>query len=84
MSVMEYFREVVLPIVLVLFIAVVITYPVHHFMHSGFLRLCVVTLVSVITVSLALYYLALNVSERGLISHTIKSVIGRISRKTTC
>lgn len=81
MSVTEYFKEVVWPIVFVLIISVVITYPVHHFMNSGFLRLCVVTLVSVITVGLALYYLALNANERALFSQMIMSLVGKIRNR---
>lgn len=81
MSVTEYFKEVVWPIVIVLIISVVITYPAHHFMNSGFLRLCVVTLVSVITVGLALYYLALNANERALFSQMIMSLVGKIRNR---
>lgn len=81
MSVTEYFKEVVWPIVIVLIISVVITYPVHHFMNSGFLRLCVVILVSVITVGLALYYLALNTNERALFSQMIMSLVGKIRNR---
>lgn len=73
MSISEYFKEVVWPIVIVLIISVVITYPVHHFMGSGFLRLCVVTLVSVISVALSLYFLALNEGERSLFTQMIKN-----------
>lgn len=81
MSVLEYFKEVVWPIAIVFVISVVITYPVHHFMSSGFLRLCIVTLVSVISVSLSLYYLALNKSERVLFSQMVKSAIGNFKNR---
>ena len=73
MSVTEYFKGVVWPIIVVLIISVIITYPVHHFMNIGFLRLCVVTLVSVFSVALSLYFLALNVSERALFTQMVKN-----------
>ena len=81
MSVTEYFKEVVWPIIVVFIISLIITYPVHHFMNSGFLRLCVITLVSIITVGLSLYYLALNSSERTLFSQMVKTALGKIRNR---
>lgn len=74
MSVREYFKEVVWPILIVFAISIVVTFPVHYFLQSGFWRLCIVTITGVITAGLSLFYMALNVNERALFTQIIKSV----------
>lgn len=78
MSIREYFKEVVWPILIVLILSFVITYPAHRFMSSGFLRFCVVTVVSILSVVSSLYFLAFNRSERVLIKQMIKSAVVKV------
>ncbi len=81
MPLLEYFKEVVWPIILVLVLSCVITYPVHRYMEYGLIRLCIVTLVGASSVLLTLYYLAFNKSERGIVSQITKSVLIKIYHK---
>ena len=66
MSVWDYFKRIVFPIIEVMGIAIVLILPVHIFMKVSFLRLIIVSLLSVVVVGLLFYYLGLNKSEREL------------------
>lgn len=80
MHLLDYFREVVWPIILVLVISLIITYPVHKYLESGLFRLCMVTIVGASSVLLALYHLAFNDSERVFISQISKSLFNKFSK----
>ena len=81
MSIREYFKEVVYPIIIVFLLSSLVTFPAHQFIKSGFLRLCIVTLVSIVSGSLTLYYIALNQSERLLLTQLIKNVLVKLKIK---
>lgn len=74
MSVREYFKEVVWPIMIVFAISLAVTFPVHYFLQGGFWRLCIVTITGVVSAGVALFYLALNVSEKILFTQIIRSL----------
>ena len=78
MPIREYFKEVIWPILIVLLLSLFITYPVHCFLTIGFWRLCVVTIVSVLSIGLSLWFLAFNTSERSLFVQMIQSVVSKL------
>lgn len=77
MSICEYFREVVLPILFVMIISSTLTYPAHHFLTGGFMRLVVTTVISGVSVGCSLYYLAFSKNERYLAIQMIKSAFNK-------
>ena len=81
MSVSEYLKVVIWPIAVVLIISIVIAYPVHLLMSSGFLRLCVVLIVSFLAVSFSLFFLAFNSNERALFTQMLKTAISKENNK---
>ena len=83
MPIREYLKEVIWPILIVLLISFIITYPVHLLLESGLKRFCLVTVLGISSVSISLLFLALNESERTLLVQMIKSVIGRM-KKNVC
>lgn len=64
MSLRDYFKEVVWPIIIVFTISLVITYMFHNRLDEGWCRLCLVTICGVITVFLSSFFFALNNNER--------------------
>ena len=81
MSVREYLKEVVWPILIAIVLSMAITYPIHHYLREGVVRLLIVSLASVISVGLTLYYLGFNVSERSLFLQMINSVLVKLRIK---
>lgn len=73
MSLRLYFKEVVLPIVLVLIVSFILSYPIHLIFSNDLLRLLMVSLFSFIIVVLTLYFFALKKSERKLFINLAKS-----------
>ena len=74
MSVLDYIKEVVWPIIVVLVLSSLISFPVHYYMESGALRLVIVTFLSVVSVSITLYSFALNKSEKKLLVQLLRSL----------
>lgn len=66
-SVKEYLKRVIWPIIVVGLLSAIFPYLVHYFMQEGFIRLCVVTLVTFISCVLSTYYLGLCKAERNLV-----------------
>lgn len=69
-SIRKYHRSVVLPIVVLILLTCWPSFLIHRFMEEGLARFLIVCLVSVILVSLGIYYFALNKSEKSLINGT--------------
>ncbi len=78
MSLKVYFKEVVWPIIIVLVVSSIVTWTVHYLMSFGFIRLCFVMSAGVSSVSLSLYFIALNTNERTLLNQMTKSVAHRL------
>lgn len=78
MPIREYLLEVVWPIIIVLAVSLVVTYPVHLIFDVGFLRLCIISVVSVLSVTASLYFLAFNTSERTLFIQMVKSTARKL------
>lgn len=81
MSIRVYFKEVVWPIIIVLAISLVVTFPVHLFLESGFIRLGVVTVIAVLSIGLALYFIAFNASERSILIQLVQSLTTKLRLK---
>ena len=79
MPLKEYLKEVVWPIVIVLVVSAVCTYPAHFFMNGGLLRFCVVTVIGVLSVGLSLFFLGLNTNERALFVQLLKTTAGKFN-----
>lgn len=80
-SLREYFVKVIVPIAIVFLISLVIVTPLHFFMNEGFLRLIIVSAVSVIVVGLSFFFIAFNKSERQLTLQLLNPVIKVFTKK---
>lgn len=66
-SIINYIRQVVLPLCVIIVLSFILPYVAHVGMESGFLRFCVVTLFSIISVVTIGYFIALNRNERNMV-----------------
>lgn len=78
LSILEYLKEVVWPIIIVFVISSSISFSVHFLLNGGILRLFLVALVSFISVSISLFFLGFNSNERDLFMNMLKTVINKI------
>lgn len=74
-KILMYCKNVLLPIVLVLILTLWIPFIPHYLIHSGFVRLVVVTSISIISIMAALYMVGLNTSEKALVISIINKII---------
>ena len=79
MSVLDYFKRIVIPIMEVMVITIILVLPVHTFMREGFLRLLVVSVLSVVIVGLLFYYIGFNKSERKMSLQFILSFLKKLN-----
>lgn len=77
LSVRDYFKQVILPLSVMVIITVWVPLFMVLFIHEGFIRLLLTTFVSVLVVVLISYYGCLNVSERNIVKVFTQSVIGK-------
>ena len=73
----QFIGKVFLPVVFCALISFVIPYLVRNMMNSGFIRLCVTVVVSVICVALSGYFVALSKNEKQWIVGIVKSKLGK-------
>ena len=73
----QFIGKVFLPVVFCALISFVIPYLVRNMMNSNFIRLCVTVVVSVISVALSGYFVALSKNEKLWIIEIVKSKLGR-------
>lgn len=76
-SLLEYCKSVILPVVLVAIPSLILPYLAKTNMDEGFLRLLVVTILSVGSVAISAFLLALNTEEKQIVSGFIKNRIDR-------
>ena len=81
MSVWDYIKRIVLPIIEVMVITIVLVLPVHLFIKEDFLRLVIVCISSVVAVGLSFYYLGFNKSERELSLKLVSSFFMKLRKK---
>lgn len=74
LSLKDYFRKVVLPILLVFFLSLVLTWFVQMSFTKGFLRFCVVLFAGILSVSIFMYFLAFDIRERKLFIQIVNSI----------
>lgn len=74
LSLKDYFRKVVLPILLVFFLSLVLTWFVQMSFTKGFLRFCVVLFAGILSVSIFMYFLAFDIRERKLFVQIVNSI----------
>ena len=81
MSVLDYFKKIVLPIIEVMVITFSLVLPVHMFIKEGFLRLVIVSILSVVLVGLLFYYIGFNKSERELSKRLVSSLFKKLRKR---
>lgn len=74
-SMTEYFRMVILPILVIFIISVMAIYPVHCLLQEGPMRLIFVCIFSVIIIGILFFYYAFNSSERQLTMQLLNPVL---------
>lgn len=72
----DYFRDVLLPVVIVSVLSPIIPYPIHFFIDNNWIELLVVGATAVITTSVVVYFLGLNKSERDSINLVLVKKFG--------
>ena len=80
-SLQDYLIKVVVPISLVFLLSYSISYFPHNLLDEGLLRLIVVTSLSIISVLLVLYYIALDKGEKLLVHNIVDSMLVKLKLK---
>lgn len=75
LPIVGYFREIYFPIILVSLASVVIPVLEHNYMDEGWLRLIVVGMTSVVTLSFSIYVLGLRGGEKAMVVEKVKQLI---------
>lgn len=80
MSLKDYVKEVVFPILIVLLFSLLITSPFHFVFNisNDFIRLCVCAIVCSVSVLLSLYYIGFNRAERQIFIQIANSLLRKI------
>jgi hypothetical protein len=73
-----YVRHALLPVILTSLVALLIPVTLHVVMAPSFLRLIIVTIVSVVSVVLSALYLGMTSGERTMILSTCKKALNRV------
>ena len=74
MSIKDYLLSVIFPIILVLVLSTLSLYFIHLLLPSGFMRLLIISLASIIVVGLLFYGFGFNASERKLVQSIYNSI----------
>lgn len=81
LSLREYCVKVILPLVIVFALSFLISYIPHAFLEDGMIRLISVTLVSLTSVIITLYFVALDKGEKQLILNMTNSLLVKFKIK---
>lgn len=79
-SIKDYLKDVILPFILVVLSTIWIPYVIHEFFTESFIRFCIVTIFTVVSVGISLYYVGLNSSERKLINTILSGFIVKFKK----
>lgn len=71
----RYLKEVVLVVLLVAFVSAILPVVLNYFMSSGFIRFIIVTIVSVFSVLLSVYFIGLSNIEKSFIINKFRTVV---------
>lgn len=80
-SLVEYSVKLIVPLVIVGCISLPLPYMAHYFIKHDFLRLLIVTIVTIVCSSGSFYYLALDDNEKQLVRKILKSLTNRVLKK---
>ena len=72
-SKLDYFIQVIVPLLVLILSTVLFPFLIRIFVPQSFMRLCLVGIVSVIAVSIGIYYFVLNKKEKDILLNLIKS-----------
>lgn len=73
-SLMNYFHGVVIPLIAVALLAIVFPLAAHHFISVGFLKFCIVLIVSILSVVMSVFLVGLRKNEKKIISNILKNL----------
>lgn len=77
-SIRTYVKQVVIPCLILVVISPILPYLTHYAMEDGFLRLCLVVFVSIVSTALSSFFLVLSQGEKDMISDYLKKIISKI------
>ena len=78
---LRYYRSVILKTAIFLLLCSIVPYLLHRFMDSGFIRLCVVGIISVVISSVVIYCKGLEPQVRQIVTKKILNMIPFYNRK---
>ena len=81
LSLRNYFFKVVVPICIVIAITFSVSLPIHFIMEESFLRLVLVTIISVAAAGLSLYFVAFDKNEKALALDLANGLMTKIMHK---
>lgn len=81
LSLREYLIKLIVPLLLVGLISLPLPYVAHNLINHSFLRLVIVTLVSLTVSTFAFYYIALADNEKQLVNSVIQTISSKSKRK---
>ena len=76
MTILAYLREVVKPVMIVFVLSSIFPMFVYETMECGFLRLIVTFIISVLSVSLCVYFLGMSKGEQSFLHAFVRNHIG--------
>lgn len=79
-KVIEYVKEVLIPIIIVVALTSCLPFIPHYFFEYGFLRLVLVTMSSVCPIMIVFYFLGLNRREKDLVNNILLGIIKKIKK----
>lgn len=80
-SLKKYLREVLVPLIFVVSVSSLFPILVHLFMPDGFLRLCVVLIVSTVSISICIYIIGLNRNEKSILVQILGNVKDTLKKR---
>ena len=80
-SLMEYFRGVVIPLIAVALLSMVCPLLTRYLILGGFLRFCIVLIVSVLSVVVSAYVVGLNKNEKNIVGHMLNNLKKKLFKR---
>ena len=80
-SLKKYLCEVLVPLISVVSVSSLFPILVHLFMPDGFLRLCVVLIVSTVSISICIYIIGLNRNEKSILVQILGNVKDTLQKR---
>lgn len=78
LSVLDYFKRVVVPVLIVLISDIVVLSPIRLLLSEGLVRLFVLSITSLIVVCSSLFFIGLNKSERLFVKQMVMPIVKKI------